>query len=189
MNILYVGRYNDRFRPVIDQIKKLPKNALIVELCFGDTRIAHYCRENGYKWKGIDLNRHFVERAKKLGYDAYFEDLSNMDTVPHADACVMIGSLYHFHAHVFSLLKKMLTAANQVIISEPVINLSSQHGVLGFLAKRSANTGKGEEKFRYNKSSFLSMLKQHSVPLNYSIESVGDIGKDLVVKLIKKEND
>ena len=184
MNLLYFGKYKRRFAPVIAHLTGLPPGSKILELCFGDIYIADFCRKAGYQWKGLDINKHFIDRARKLGFDACYADLSSSDKLPQADVCVIMGSLYHFHQHAEAMLARMLMAAKTVVISEPVSNLSSKGGLIGFLAKRSANTGKGDESFRYNKKSFMELLDRYRGSLN--VETiVQDHGKDIIVKLIK----
>lgn len=185
MNILYSGGYTKRFHHVIEQIKDLPLNSQILELCFGDTYIADYCKKRGYRWKGLEFNTHFVAHAKKLGHEAFFADLINAETLPKADVCLMMGSFYHFHEHPFSMLKKMLDAAETVIISEPVSNLASRSGIVGFFARRAANAGKGKEGFRYHADSFMAMIKEGSVILDYNIVTHDLQKKDLIIKLRK----
>ena len=185
MNILYGGGYRQRFEQVSKQIKDLPSNSQILELCFGDIYLADYCRKMNYRWKGLDLNRHFIKQAQSLGYDASYADLSTCDRLPKANVCVIVGSLYHFHPNVFPLLSKMASAAETIIISEPVSNLSTKNGIIGFIAKRSAGVGKGHETFRYTPDSFMKMIRESSVQLNYSIVAVNRYKKDLIVKLTK----
>jgi hypothetical protein len=185
MNILYGGRYKGRFYEVIEQIKDLPANSQILELCFGDTYIADYCKKNGHRWKGIDLNKHFVRNAQKLGYDASYDDLASRQELPKANVCIMVGSLYHFYPDTLPMLSKMVKAANTIIISEPVSNLSNRKGIIGFLAKRSASVGQGHETFRYDAVSFPAMINEYSAILNYTIVSTQRFGKDLIIKIIK----
>jgi hypothetical protein len=185
MNALYLGQYKKRFIPVIDQIRSLHDNAKVLELCFGDTYIAAHCKKAGVHWIGFDLNARFVRYAQKAGFDARQADLASAFELPGADVCIMMGSLYHFHGHTEHILRKMLNAAPTVILSEPVKNLSSGKGFLGALAKRSANAGKGDERFRYNAESFLAELEHHRKILKYQIHTPIDFGKDLIVKLTK----
>lgn len=186
MNVLYMGKYKQRFVPIIDQIKLLPDNSKILELCFGDVVIADYCKGSSHKWIGLDINKNFVNNAQKKGHTANVEDLTTVQALPLVDLCIMIGSLYHFHPNTQNILVKILQASRLVIISEPVLNLSSMKGIIGVIAKRSANAGKGDEPFRYNRSSFLDMLQTHSDALNYGYEILREQGKDLIVKLVKK---
>jgi hypothetical protein len=185
MNFLYLGKYKKRFEPIIDQIKGLPPHSSILELCFGDIQIADFCKKSGYRWKGLDVNENFVNAAQKRGFDAVVQDLTSKENLPAADVCIMIGSLYHFHPNTSEIIAKMLTSARVVIVSEPVLNLSSQKGVIGYLARRAANAGKGHEEFRYNKLTLMDTLRQHSEALNYRIAEVLSYGKDLIVKLEK----
>jgi hypothetical protein len=185
MNILYGGRYKERFCKVIEQIKDLPSNSQILELCFGDTYIAEYCTRNGHRWKGIDLNKYFVRKAQNLGYDALDADLVTCQKLPKANVCIMVGSLYHFYPNTFSILSKMADAADTIIISEPVSNLSSRKDIIGFFAKRAASVGKGHETFRYDPASFTSIISECSALLNYRIDSTHSYGKDLIIKIIK----
>lgn len=185
MNILYGGRYKERFYQVIEQIKDLPANSQILELCFGDTYIAEYCKSHGHQWKGIDLNEYFVRKAQDLGFDALYADLVTCQKLPNANVCIMVGSLYHFYPDTLSILSKMVEAADTVVISEPVSNLSSRSGIIGFIAKRAASVGKGHEAFRYDASSFTAVISEYSALLNYRIVSKHRYGKDLIIKIIK----
>jgi ubiquinone/menaquinone biosynthesis C-methylase UbiE len=65
MNVLYLGKYKQRFAPIIDQIKMLPENSKILELCFGDIVIADHCKKNRLEWIGMDINESFVRQAQK----------------------------------------------------------------------------------------------------------------------------
>lgn len=186
MNVLYLGKYAKRFDPVISEIRRLPRGTPVLELCFGDIYVADFCKKNGYPWTGLDINDDFVEMARKAGFDARITDVIAAEQLPTAGACVMMGSLYHFHRNTEDLLGKMLQAADLVIISEPVLNLSARNGVIGWFAKKGANAGKGDEHFRYNRTSFRSMLEENSAKLGFRIEEVDDRGKDLVVKLTRK---
>lgn len=185
MNILYLGKYKMRFQPLIQQIQGLTTGTRILELCFGDVYLAEYCRKHGYEWTGIDINSHFVATARKLGFDARYADLAQLEVLPPADLCIMMGSLYHFHPDPAIILRKMFIASDQIVISEPVLNLSSQPGIVGFLAKRAASVGKGVEDFRYTRESFMNMLENNSRVIGYRIAEVEDHGKDLIVKLLK----
>lgn len=186
MNILYRGKYNERFYPVIEYIKQLPPGSSVLELCFGDVFLADYCKRSDFRWTGFDINEHFVTIAQRKGYDAHQADLEKLGGFPKADICIMMGSLYHFHPNVPVMLAKMLRASKTVVISEPISNLSSSNGIIGFLARRSANAGKGNESFRFQRESFLAMLNENAPPLDYAITATQDNGKDIIVKLCKR---
>ncbi|HEU5292152.1 MAG TPA: hypothetical protein VFU05_15990 [Cyclobacteriaceae bacterium] len=188
MNFLYMGKYKYRFHPIIEEIEKLPSHSKILELCFGDTEIAQFCKQHGYLWKGIDINEHFVKHAQQAGHEAIHADLSALEVLPKADLSLMIGSLYHFHPQAESMLNKMFSSSKVVVISEPVKNLSASKGLIGYLARRSANVGKGHEQFRYNESTLGSLLNDYCKKYNCSIVSKQTLGKDILVNLIKNGN-
>jgi Methionine biosynthesis protein MetW len=176
MNILYLGRYKYRFDKIIKIIR--PDSTSVVELCFGDTCIAQYCVKNQIQWTGFDLNENFVSNAIKQNLNAVKKDILSIDQFPSCDTYIMIGSLYHFREQSIEILKKMVSSANQVIISEPIKNLSNMNGLVGFIAKKSANAGKGEEHFRYNQRTFLDLIDQLGV--KYRIVSVD---KDILIEI------
>ncbi len=185
MNVLYLGGHRRRFHAVTALLEDIRLNSRILELCFGDTYIADYCRGSGYRWEGLDINRQFVERAQKLGYDARYADLTMLEKLPQAEVCVMMGAFYHFHLQAERMLAQMFQAADTVVISEPVSNLASQKGLIGFLARRAANAGKGNEQFRYDQATLVALLQENRHRLNYSIVSAQRRGKELIVKLVK----
>jgi hypothetical protein len=188
MNLLYSGKYKQRFAPVISHLAAMPSGSRILELCFGDIYIADYCRKAGYEWTGFDINEHFIDRAQKLGFDAHYANLSSTDNLPQSDVCLMMGSLYHFHLHAEELIAKMLIAARIVVISEPILNLASRGGLIGYLARRSANAGKGNESFRYNRKTFTDLIDRCRSRLNIGDIVIQDHGKDIIVKLVKNGN-
>jgi hypothetical protein len=184
MNILYSLGYAKRFGKVISVIEQY-KPASILELCFGDIYIAQYCKENNIKWTGIDVNNAFVNRAKERGFDASCIDLLKEDELPKAEVCVIIGSLYHFHDQTHLLLGRMLKASKIIVISEPVKNLSEQNNWIGYIAKKSANAGKGNEHFRFNEYSLQEMLKREGKFLNFTFKTIDYYKKDIIIVIEK----
>ena len=186
MNLLYMGRYKKRFRPVTEHLKNLQPGACVLELCFGDIYVADFCKRSGYRWTGLDINADFVKSARRMGFDARQADLAQGEALPKADVSVMIGSLYHFHSEARAILARMFDASRTVILSEPVSNLSTRDGLIGLLAKKGASVGKGDEIFRYDRGSFIAMLEQYKELIGYRIADTRDQGKDLIVKLQKQ---
>lgn len=187
MNLLYLGRYKARFNAVLQSIRSYPPGVRVLELCFGDIYVAQFCRRAGYVWTGLDINKDFVSIARKMSFDAQEADLTKLEQLPAADICVMMGSFYHFHFRAENLLLKMFQASPTVILSEPVSNLSTKKGLIGWLAKRAANAGKGHELFRYDNDSFFRTLEDSSQSLGFTIEILQAKGRDMVVKLVKKD--
>lgn len=184
MNILYGFGYRKRFLPIIEIISRLkPRN--ILELCFGDTVIASYCRTHGIQWLGIDSNEYFVSRAVRRGLDAQCIDLLGPVVFNQADMVIIAGSLYHFHGDENRLLSMMIKAAPAVIISEPILNLSNQKNWLGWLARKGSNAGHGEEAFRYTRETLLQMLAEQGKLLGFTVEKIGYYKKDCIVQLTR----
>jgi hypothetical protein len=188
MNVLYTAGYKNRFEKVILVLKKL-KPSQVVELCFADIFIAEYCKSKGIGWQGFDSNEYFVKRARSKGFNAENIDLSVISKLPKADAYVIMGSLYHFSESDNNILAKMLESSNKIIISEPIKNLSDQKGVIGWIAKKMSNAGKGDEGFRYNITTFKEMLEAESLKLNFTFTVVDFYKKDIIVVIEKNGTD
>ncbi len=181
MSLLYKGNYYKRFEPITKHI--LGKN--VTELCFGDTIIADYCKKNKLRWVGIDTNEFFVKNAIKKGFNAHLSEIENMAQFQKADTCIISSSLYHFHENLESLFTKMLTCAPQIIISEPVINLSNNKGIIGKLAKASANVNGKKQAFRFTEKTLTETLNFLSKKLSFEYSIVDKFDKDLII-VIKK---
>jgi hypothetical protein len=181
MELLYVGRYRARFFPVC----RLIKGSKVTELCFGDTLIARYCQQKNIQWHGIDINANFVRHAEAKGYSATQQDIRRTDSFPVADTCIISGSLYHFHGELEELFGKMLAAAPYLIISEPVINLSSGKGLIGKLAKGSADIEGEEFSFRFTEEALLNEIKELSVKMNFRFTLREHFSKDLIFTIEK----
>ncbi|MBI3573425.1 hypothetical protein HY090_00045 [Candidatus Kaiserbacteria bacterium] len=183
MLLLYKGKYYERFT----HIAKYLTGKSVVELCFGDTILADYCRENSIRWIGIDVNQTFVKAAIKKGFDAHCADIASAESFPSADTIVMSGSLYHFHDSLHNLFKKMLASAPVVVISEPIVNLSQVQGIIG-AAARSLVTVKGKKQpFRFTEPSLKDALKAVCRKLNCTYEIAERFSKDLIVIVRRAE--
>jgi len=176
MCILYLGKYKKRFCKINELIK--PDTNSVVELCFGDICIAEHCQKIGINWKGYDINPLFVKNAINAGHNAIVKDIETFDNFDTCDTCVMMGSLYHFKDKSADIVNRMIAVSKQVIISEPIKNLSLAKGVIGYIARKSASVGKGSEEFRFNETTFLAMLD--SLNVNYKIIS---IDKDILIEI------
>lgn len=181
MQLLYKGKYEQRFEKIIPLIK----GNSVTELCFGDTYIAEYCKAKNIQWKGIDLNPVFIEKAKEKGFDVMKGELKKMDSFPKAETFLMMGSLYHFHADLGTLLDKILQATSFLIISEPIDNIAGKKGFISKLAgKISAFEGENQD-FRFDKNSLLQSLESLSLKLNFTFKVMEEGKKDWLI-LIEK---
>lgn len=182
MNLLYAGRYRQRFADVIALLG--PDVRSVTDLCFGDTVIADWCRERGVAWTGIDLNPTFCATATARGHRAVHGDLFAAD-LPAADVFVMAGSLYHFHDRLPELFDRIWAKSGRFVLSEPVRNLSSMKGPVGWWARRSANAGDGHAEFRFTEATLLAAIRDEQArhPLDVRVVSVG---RDALVELRRR---
>lgn len=182
MSLLYAGNYYKRF----DEISKLIKGEKVVELCFGDTVIADFCKKNNIAWTGYDINPAFVKNAVQKGFDAHLADINKLDNFASCDICIIVGSLYHFHSDPKKLIRKMLLISNEIIISEPIINLSDRKGIIGKLAKASADVNGKAQAFRFTENSLLDLLENLSKELEFNYKIAGRLSKDINIVINKK---
>lgn len=182
MNLLYSGNYYKRF----DTIRKLIKGKNVVELCFGDTVIADFCKKNGLGWTGYDINPVFVKNAVNKNFNAHLADVNYLENSLSADVCLIAGSLYHFNSDPAKILRKMLNISKEIIISEPVINLSDREGIIGKLAKVSASVNGKQHSFRFTEESLLKLLNEQSSTLDFNYMVADRISKDIIIVIKKK---
>jgi hypothetical protein len=183
MNVLYSFTYKKRFYDVVKEFSENDKN--ILDLCFGDIIIASECKRLGIQWMGIDMNENFVSFARKKGYNAVQNDITKIETLPLSDICIMVGSLYHFHNEICLIIDKMLASSRRIIISEPIINLSSNEGFIGKISRRFTNAGKGAENFRFNKKSIIEALDTLKIKRNFEYRIIS-INRDILIEINKK---
>lgn len=181
MSLLYKGEYFKRFKPVLKNIS----GQKVTEICFGDTIIADYCAKKGLAWTGIDINAVFVSTALRKGLNAERRDVLSLSKLPEADTCIICGSLYHFNYDLESLFVKMLECAPQIIISEPVINLSSGSGIIGKLAKASANVNGKKQPFRFTETTLLQKLDELRRKFNFEYWVAARFNKDIIIVIRK----
>ena len=181
MGLLYKGNYNKRF----EHITPLISGKSVTEICFGDTIIADFCIKNDLIWTGIDINENFVKKALKKRYKAELADIQKLDKFPLGDTCILSGSLYHFHEETEGLFKKMLDCSPLIIISEPVINLTTNKGIIGKLAKASATINGKKQPFRYTHDSLIAELNLLSKKLTFNYKVIEQFNKDLIIVITK----
>lgn len=184
VNILFLGKYKARFNKVTTLLDPA-SDKKITELCFGDIYIAKWCKEHGVEYLGIDLNPHFVEMAEKAGYNVMAMNLRENLSFPKSDVVIMMGSLYHFHDILDSLIDRIMLSCNRLIISEPIKNLASRKDIFGFIARHSTNAGSGEENFRFDENSLresMKLVSKEKYLMDFSI-----VDKEAVVVMKHKQ--
>ncbi|MBF0214362.1 MAG: class I SAM-dependent methyltransferase [Magnetococcales bacterium] len=181
MSLLYPGQYRARFAAVTSCLH--PEERSVLELCFGDVILARYCLNSNRRWTGFDINDSFVRHAKKLGFDAYCVDILNKLELPSSDVCIMMGSLYHFHENLPFIFRNILTATPRLLLMEPVENFSSRPGVIGALARLSASVGKGDEAFRFTRTSLTDRMDELSRQLGFSWRIISAQGRQILLEI------
>jgi hypothetical protein len=136
---------------------------------------------------GLDINQSFVDYAVQNNFNAKCVDLVTIKELDKSGMVIISGSLYHFAPqHTDALFTKILQSTGKILISEPVQNLSSKKGFIGYLARRSANAGKGNEEFRYNEESFNKDIDSICLKFNLDEKLIGFLKKDMIVLLTKR---
>jgi hypothetical protein len=169
MAVLSGGRHHRRILQVGAMLRRSDRRVL--ELCFGDTVLAEFCRDHGRSWTGIDRSDSFVSRASRKGFHAVRGNILEMERLPESDVCIMIGSMYHFSERLDTLFRLMLQSAGKVIVSEPVVNLAQRGGAVGYLAKRLTGAGDGPERYRFSMDSLLAEMERlrETVGIKYQL--------------------
>lgn len=185
MQLLYVAKYKKRFFDILQLVSK--NDTSVIELCFGDVIIAQECKRRKISWTGLDINDYFVQNAKSKGFNASVADIGALQSLPKADVCIISGSLYHFIADIEKMLKKLLDSAPKVILSEPVVNLSSKQGIIGNISKILTNAGKGKESFRFDKTSIIETLEKYKTSLHFSY-TVINCNRDILIEIKHDRN-
>lgn len=135
IRFLYRKNFNERYQLVADQI---PAGASVADVCAGDAYLYfHYLKQKSVSYIALDNSRNFGKWAVNQGVDYRNFNLFN-DDIPVVDVVVMMGSLFQFKPSEKEVLQKMISSArHEVIITEPVSNLSSSHiGLVARLANR-----------------------------------------------------
>ena len=180
MNMLYLGRYQRRFKDILNQIG--PKDNNIVELCFGDIYIAAYCKKNARHWVGYDINDAFVNHALQHGYNAVCADILSLENLPRADVLIFAGSLYHFNENMHKIWQLMTSCATKIILSEPIKNITSIKNIMGTIGARASTVRNGAEAFRFDRDSLIEMLDYFQEKHNFTYEIISE-KKDMLITI------
>lgn len=180
MNLLYLGRYHQRFRDIINIIG--PEDKHVVELCFGDIYIAAYCKESARHWVGYDINDAFVNHAIKHGYNAVSTDILSLESLPAADVLIFAGSLYHFNEKMDKIWQLMTSCSPKIILSEPIKNITSIKNFMGKIGARASTVRNGAEAFRFNRGSLIELLDNYKQIYNFTYEIISE-KKDMLISI------
>lgn len=161
MRLLYGKYYHLRYQQLAELI---PAGSSVVELCMGDAYLYEsFLKQKNVRYTGLDINPVFIKQARKKGIDCKLCDV-RFEDIQSADIVIMQASLYHFLPDAELMINKMLAAATkQVIIAEPVNNLSqSTNIIIRSLAKLFSVTLGGKASHRFNEESFTTLVKKQN---------------------------
>jgi SAM-dependent methyltransferase len=153
MLALYGRHYGSRYRAIAELV---PNGSSVLDLCCGPALLYHrYLRHKLVRYTGLDVNAEFIDRLTRRGASGQVRDLSSEEALPEADYVIMQASLYHFLPDPSPVMDRMLRAAKrQVIVSEPIRNLSSSDSrLVALVGKLLTDPGVGNHSQRFNEAS------------------------------------
>ncbi len=103
-------------------------------------------------YRGVDINPTFVKHAVRRGLDVVCKDIGAYD-IPKTECILIHNSLYQFYPQHEALIARALASATEkLIISEPVVNLSSSSNrLIAALARRLTSMGGSVSTKRFNR--------------------------------------
>jgi hypothetical protein len=172
--------YGRSYRRHYEALRREIGTFSVLELCCGDCQIVDYLQGNTYQ--GMDINPRFVNHARMRGLNVSLQDVS-VGALPQAECVLIHNSLYQFFPHYEKLIDKALASAQKkLIISEPVINLSSSSSrVVSFMAKRATIVGKGSSGKRFN------YREMEEIFTKYRAHKIEFLGRNLMGVIEKGE--
>jgi SAM-dependent methyltransferase len=181
MRLLYGRYYEDRY---IALAKLIPAGSSVLDLCCGPGVLyTRYLRGKSVSYVGLDVNERFIEGLRSQGGTGIVMDLRDDKPLPKAEYIVMQASLYHFIPDASQIVERMLESAErQVIIAEPIQNLTSSGNPLLALAGRLfTNPGSGDQPHRFTEASLDKLFDSYESKLMGSFLIPG--GKEKVYRL------
>jgi hypothetical protein len=123
MRLLYGEHFRGRYEAIAAEI---PDGSRVVDVCMGDAALYLRClKSKSISYIGLDRSLAMVRWARKRGIDARQFDITRAQP-PNCDVAVIQASLYQFLPDAKPVVEKLLDAAREkVIVSEPVVNLST----------------------------------------------------------------
>jgi SAM-dependent methyltransferase len=157
MLLLYRQHYCARQSALAEQV---PPETSVVEACCGPgTLYSRHLRHKSVRYTGLDLNPVFVARLQGQGIDSRLWDMRSTEPLPQADYVVMQASLYHFLPDAGPVVDRMLNAAREeVMIAEPIHNLTTDHPRLSRMLAALTDAGAGPERQRFDERSLDGLL-------------------------------
>lgn len=158
MAALYGRHYQARYSTLASL---LPSGASVVELCCGPgTLYRRALRAKEVHYIGLDISPVFIEAVRAAGGDGRVWDVRTPEPLPPASYALIQASLYHFIDDGASeLIERMLAAAErEVIIAEPIRNLTAGRLPLSRRLGALADPGTGAQPHRYTEEALDLLL-------------------------------
>lgn len=143
MFLSYGRNYWDRIEKVVSLVDS---NSSVVDICCGPSVLYKPLSKKNVSYFGLDLNEHFVNRARKQGINSMtFNLLSEQIPSNQFDYVILQSSLYQFIPNHLEVIHRMLQATKKyVVISEPIINLvDNVPGWISAIVKKLKDPGNG----------------------------------------------
>jgi SAM-dependent methyltransferase len=173
MLALYGRHYGSRYRAIAELV---PNGSSVLDLCCGPALLYHrYLRHKSVRYTGLDVNAEFIDRLTRRGASGQVRDLRSEEALPEADYVIMQASLYHFLPDPSPVMDRMLRAARrQVIVSEPILNLSSSDSrLVALVGKLLTDPGVGNHSQRFNEASLDQFFSRYRSLVQQSFLAAG----------------
>jgi SAM-dependent methyltransferase len=181
MYLLYRPNYQSRHSALADLV---PPGSSVVEACCGVGKLySDHLRQKEVRYTGLDLSPAFVSKLTRKGIDAQRWDMRSETPLPRADTVIMQASLYHFLPDPKPIVDRMLEAARQqVIIAEPIRNLTTDYPRLQRVFGGLTDAGAGPEMHRFDEDSLDSFFNQYKDRVGHVAQLAGGREKIYVLQ-------
>jgi SAM-dependent methyltransferase len=186
MLAIYGRHYRSRLTVIAGLI---PAGASVLELCCGPGRLyTSFLRKKGVLYTGLDANprfiRHLRGKAARNGVTGLVFDLNSSRRLPLAEYAVMQASLYHFLPDASAVIESMLLCSRrEVIISEPIRNLSSSGSpLIAEAGRRMTDPGSGNHIERFTELTLDDLMSRYEAQFARSFLIAGGREKVYVLR-------
>lgn len=184
MRVLYGRYYASRYQEIAALV---PEGATVLELCCGPAQLyRQYLRSKKVEYRGLDINPRFIKQLQSENGNGQVWDLTENKELPSADYVLMQASLYHFLPDTQPIVDRMLEAARrQVIIAEPIRNLSSSSvALVRHIARNLTRVADGDHSGRFTEQTLDQFFSSYRSQIDRSFLIAG--GREKIYVLNKQ---
>jgi hypothetical protein len=181
MTVLYGRHYQARYSTLALHI---PSGASVVEICCGPGILYRRAlRSKKIRYIGLDISPVFVDAVNAAGGEGRLWDVRSSAPLPVAQYVLIQASLYHFiGVDASAVIERMLAAAErEVIVAEPIRNLTSGRLPLSGRLGALTDPGTGAQPNRYTEQTLDLLLEPHSHRLRHAFLLPGGREKGYVL--------